>query len=72
MDANDITAWCAVMGVIGAIFLFSVNAIVGRQLEKWQQRLDGRFASRERVDGIDVRVGRLETPSARRAHAGGD
>lgn len=72
IDPADVTAICAAMGVFSGIFLFSVNAIVSRQFSKIMEKIEGRFASRDHVNGLEIRIQHLESPHSRSHHAGGD
>jgi len=72
LTPDEVTAVCAVLGAAAGLFLFSVNAIVSRQFSRWMEKIEDRFVSKDRFEGLEVRVDRLEERPSLRARAGGD
>jgi len=60
MRWDELTAICAAMTVIGGVGIFVVRATVTGEMGKMRQWIEDRFASKDRVDGIEHRLGSLE------------
>lgn len=71
LSAQAITAICAVLTLIGLGAMFVIKTVIRGEFSTFTEKLDGRYATKEHVAGIEVRVGHLEDVRGFRHHGAG-
>jgi hypothetical protein len=64
VSPDEVTAGCAVLGVVWAVTMFVVNALIARQMDKLAEHIDQKYATKDEL--------RLSVQSRARAAYGGD